>query len=396
MNLGRGWWGSLVSPRLALLALTALIVCSFAFLSSDVTPMLPILGLLLVQVIQKVRSFGEFFKIFWTPFLPLVLMVTLVAPFQETTTETLNLISVTTLYLLARAARFVFPLESVLTGLVWTGLVVGVFRQLSLLPFVDAVPLVLKIADVNGRNPAGIAVAIGLVASAVLMTHRTSAIQSKSFRTISFVSLTALTLASDTLSASIAAFSSVGVVALLYRAQSGGIPVHKTRLRSWILIAPALGFVGLVTMVNFVWASPPNVLKIFDRDFSSLTGRTAIWRCYFQAVVEGEEDPWQATIACLPFSPPHLQSVFLQAHLLAGVPGLLAVSLAFLFSLILSWKRIRSAGRMSSSISLVFAIAAAIFGLVLGFVESYLFTAVFPAFSVFLGHPEPKSSRENL
>lgn len=371
---------------------SALVVTSLAYSPRTVTGLIVPIGLLLIFFHLLGIRRSRLFRSLVSPFLPLVLVSLAVAPFQETISEALALVAIAVVYVLARLLRLVVPVTWLLFGVSVAGFVTGLVRQLSLTPLAERLPLLEKVAEIQDRNPAGTATAFAAVALLIL----TSGISNpRSLRTLfdTWLLITGfLMIVSDVMTGVIGSLAAAGGLAVMavvvsVRAKSNVIIVRR---KFWLSVLSAISLsAGLVALANLAsqsnLASSDNPLQ---RNFGNLTGRTQIWTCYADIVRRGLPDPWLETLECTGYNHANLHNTYLQAHLLAGIPGILAAGFAFLVSIFiglsLTIRAKNNADLKSGLASLGIGVLAAVFALT----ESYLFVYLYPTIVVFMFAPE--------
>lgn len=345
------------------------------------------LGLLLLFAWRESSSIRSILSVTLSPFLPFVLAMMAVAPFQETTSESLHLVAMATVYVLARFVRSVLEVHYIAWGFALSALAVGIARQLSQIDGIAGGGLIEKVADINGRNPAGAIVGVGVVASVTLLVFYSGKKSRLPFAVATFASLLLMLLLSDTVAAIVAAVVALIVLLtfLLRESAKAAATARFTRLPVWV-VGAGVGVAGaLVVFINSANLGGNELSDRLSRDFGTFTGRTTIWQCYFQALDLGADDPWQETVSCTePFIPAHLHSIFLQSHLLAGWTGALFLLGGFIAAyLITASGRGFQQGRYDVT-QQVFSYGLLSFGLVLGLVESYLFAYLLTTLSLFV------------
>lgn len=381
--------------------LAGLVIALFVPLAFDGRSILGLLTPLALLGIMSLRSgptITPLAKSLVTPYLPLVLATLAAAPFQETVSEKIALVAFFMVYILARWLRLVLPIQWIALGLASVGLMVGVFRQFSLTDFGANISLLQKIADINGRNPAGMVVGFGLLAAVVALIRYLS---HRLFRTGALflsVILFILLMISDTVAMVVSVsfgLLATGVLSLVGFVQRRPLRAEMRGIAFAVLGGTILSAI-IVSAANLAPNSQNGVLSVVRRDFTSFTGRTDIWACYFEAVSIGAERPWEATVACLGWPAAHLHSIFLQSHLLTGFLGASLLTFGLLMVTLFSAIRFLRSNTLEEISEHLFAFVTAVVGLALGLVESYLFTLLLPALVVFMGPEVRKSVRTKL
>lgn len=345
------------------------------------------LGLLLLIARRESSSVRSVLSVPLSPFLPFVVAMMAVAPFQETTSESLHLVAMATVYVLARFIRNVLEVHHIAWGFSLSALAVGIARQLSQIDGLAGGELIEKVADINGRNPAGAIVGVGVVASVTLLVFYSGKKSRLPFAVATFASLLIMLLLSDTVAAIVAAVVALIVllIFLLRKSAKAADTARFTRLPVWV-VGAGVGVSGaLLVIINIANLGGNELSDRLSRDFGTFTGRTTIWQCYVQALDRGAADPWQETVSCTaPSIPAHLHSIFLQSHLLAGWTGALILLGGFIAAYLIT----ASGGGFQQGrydvTQQVFSYGLLSFGLVLGLVESYLFAYLLTTLSLFV------------
>lgn len=373
------------------LAVTALLL-AFTFVGRSILFLVAPIAVLLILAQRQPDGFKGFWGNLLTPFVPLILVTLGASFFQETLTEALQLWSFATVYFLARLVRFVVPATSILFGAAVVGLFVASLRQLSLTPALDAVRLLDKLANVHGTNHAGAVTAFGVVGLLVLTWYLRRPRGLRLALTIWLSVLAILLFTSDTMTTLIggaAAALVLGAVSLWLFARSSP-KKNFLEPRFWLggLItgAVALGVVALINGLSSAGATAG--ADFIQRDFTTLTGRTTIWTCYFDVVQAGLASPWLETLECAAHNHANLHNTYLQAHLIAGIPGLIAAIFAFVAAVWISVRAIARSTSRAESLQGFMGLGFGMLGLVFGLAESYLFIFTYPAFFVFFAAPQ--------
>lgn len=381
---------SRLSPLVEPLAVAGLLL-SFAYVGRSILSLVAPIALLLILAQRRPHGLRGFWQNLWTPFAPLILVTLVASFFQETLTEGLQLWAFATVYVLARLVRFAVSPTAVLFGAALVAFIIAVLRQLSLTPVTDAVPLLNKLAEIHGRNPAGTATTFGVVALLVLTWYLSGPKVLRLMLSVWLSVLAILLFISNVMTAVIgaaAAAVALGAVSLLLFVKSSP---KKTFLDPGFWVASSITGVvalGVIAVVNALSAAGANPgAEVLQRNFTNLTGRRNIWECYFEVVQEGLPSPWLETLACLGSDHANLHNTYLQAHLIGGIPGFIAAIFAFGAAVWISTRMIARATNRTEALQGVMGLGFGMLGLVFGLAESYLFIYTYPAFFVFFGAP---------
>lgn len=383
------------------IAALTMLLASFAYVGRTVITLTATAGLLLLMATRRVVTHRELGRALVTPFLPLIIIALAVSPFQETMTETLDLWAFGLVYVIARLSKAALDVEVVLISATIVSLAIALLHQASKLGLLDAIPVLEKLAAVHGRNPAGTAAAFGFVALMVIwMLIKQLAL--RILVGVLFLVFATLILASNVMT---------GILGVLAVVMAAVTIVFITRLRSpnsrtvFNSMFPIFGGgvaaagVVFVFLQNFSSSTMPKDLVSGQRDFSNLTGRVEIWGCYRTVVNDGQPGTpgqlWQQTLACVGEDHANLHSTYLQAHLLGGNLGLLAVIFAFSGAVLISMKQVLNSSSREEILNALAGYVFGILGAVFALTESYLFIYIYPAFFVFFASPEIRLRSNN-
>lgn len=339
------------------------------------------------------NSWRPAFSSLVTPFLPFILIILVLVPFQEKASGALNLLTLIAVYVLARVLRATFSLTLIVWGIVMSALLVATVRQLGHLDLILLGIDFEKISEINGRNPAGAIVGFGLIAAyaLVVLTFRSrGAVRTLTVLCFGLISLSLFFSASiaPTL-AGLTAAAVITVMAWFSRGQDDLFGRSSGRFFGFSL-ASSLFMTLIILGMNFRDLTIAG-LGFLERDFSTFTGRAQIWECYIDAVRNSSMAPWEDTLLCTePNNPANLHNIFLESHSLGGWVLALSLLAGFLLALVLGIRQIRI-GKSSEEIGGgLFYLGTTLVGLILGLAESYVFVFLFPTLALFLASP-PKS-----
>lgn len=325
-----------------------------------------------------------------TPFVFVVLVTFGASFFQETLSEAYNLMRLAMIYVLARLLRGVIDFDRALVGLAAVGLFVAVVHQANIYLNGDAPPLIEDLAELTLGRPPGAVLGFSVIALLALglfrRNERGTNLMIRGLWVTSFLLLAISDVMSSLIGAGIAVV--VMVLVLLWRNKIPWLSRRVSKGFSIGVLSVVAGIALLGLAVNLIGPSNYNpLLQPLDRDFLGLTGRRSLWECYIAVVGDSSVDRWAATLDCAKYPHANLHSSYLQAHLLAGNVGLLAIVFGFGVSIALAFKRVSEASAEISLRESLASLGIILYGTVTAFSESYMFVSFFPAFLVFFFAP---------
>lgn len=386
MRLGMRW------QKAVPYAVTAVFITSVSYSHRSVNGLLGLMALSgLLYFMLKSESL-QIIRTVQSPFLPLIFVVLVVAPFQETVSETFGLLALVTLYFFSRLIRAIFPLRWLLFGVAFSGFAIGVIRQLSLTSLADLIPLISKIAEIQGRNQAGTATAFGFVALLVLVSGVSKRGKLRFFGDAWLLISGVLMMVSDVMTGvvgSLVAGTALAIIAIALK-NRGNTDLLETRKGFWlaILLTSLVAVSGVVGVNIFASLTRTAPVSSLQRDFSNLTGRREIWTCYADVVRQGLDNPWLETLECTGYNHANLHSTFLQAHLLSGTLGFLAALFAFGVTIVAGVARVVRSRNDADVTNGYATLGIGVLGAVFALTESYLFVYLYPTIVVFMFAPE--------
>lgn len=289
---------------------------------------------------------------------------------SDTHWGTYHLAQTALLFGLAWAIRLTFSARQLLWALLGASLSLAIWSYLGMVEQVETTLL----GNFLGKNPTGWVLAVGLIASAVLILayqHRTW-VALALVLTFSALSLTLL------LSNSLLSFLAGHSVVLILLALGGFIRISSLarKTRSGQFFRPWKTMVFLLVVATLVFLGrqfgPGISLPISQRNFETFTGRDEIWACYLAVSNNAPQSSvWSETVACSGFTPHHLHNIFLEAHYVGGWPLLLALGFGILTQLAHATYFILRSDAIDPD-SYV-AVGFPMLGLLVGLGESFLF-----------------------
>lgn len=310
---------------LATIVATFVLLLSFAVEKARLDRVGPLVALfMLLAVTQNHQLITKAWKSLLTPFLPFVIGLLLLSPFQSTAATSYLMAALAGLYVFARGLKAFLPLDIFLVSISIFGLFSGLISVLHHYSTV-ASPIILDLYVLLGeKNPTGWASALGFVALSILVLRRQPVATVWTLVSALLASFVLL-LYSDSVTSVLAGLSGATAVISIrvFSARREKEDREKLLWPAMFLIFPAVGGIALLS-ANFSSFNWPESLPI-SRDFSTATGRTAIWRCYLDSLESSVRGSWESTLSCLsPFEPAHLHSSFFESNLLGG-PVLVAL-----------------------------------------------------------------------
>ena len=317
---------------LATIVATSVLLLSFAVDKARLDRVGPLVALfMLLAVTQNHQLITKAWKSLLTPFLPFVIGLLLLSPFQSTAATSYLMAALAGLYVVARGLKAFLPLHIFLISISIFGLFSGLISMLNHYGAVEGTVVLDLYVRFGEKNPTGWANAFGFVALFILASRELQ-VAKKWILISTLLAASGLLLYSDSVTSVLGAYLGAAAVIL--------IPVFSARREkedrkellgpAGLLIIPAVGGVAvlLANVFTFNWTGNLPV----RRDFSTATGRTAIWRCYLDSLESSLRGSWESTLSCLsPFEPAHLHNSFLEANLMGGpiLVALLAFGLAW-------------------------------------------------------------------
>jgi hypothetical protein len=323
--------------------------------------------------------------------LPFIVVLSVVIAFQLGDRGDLALGGVVGSYVIARMLRAVLSLTMLAAAIASTSLLVGFGRLIGSSELSGFIPFASDIAAATGKNPAGWTIAFGLIAAVILLLNsRLGGIRFTVGLPL-VVGLAVLLALSDSVTSVLAAgaaLAAMALVAMVVAVRRG--PLRQYARRASVISAVGAGIIALVvTLPNIFYQAGDASSQLLSRDFASLTGRDAIWECYFQNGILGtSEQPWRDTQTCSGFTPHHLHNVFLESHLIGGFVLAFLLFLGLTIVMVAQGRRAVCARSVKSFVSAVFALGLTVVGFTVGLTESFLYwELVFGAVVLFAAPP---------
>lgn len=345
-----------------------------AYLGRSSTLFVLLIGVSIAFIIQARVNWGRVLRSMVSPFLPFIMLVVPIAFLQPKVSETLWLLSIPASYIFARLLRAQFSLNWLAGGAVIVGIVMGGVRLGSTLATGDIGFALSKIAESHHKNLVGWAITMGLISAIFIARQASRPLVMAILFWCCVASLSMLVLSSNSVTSILAAIIGLVVMGIFAPTSTGKARRQEAgRAGKVVTLGIAAGFVALTAFANLYELPPSNLLSKLARE-SNLTGRTAIWECYYNATSSGVEQVQRFVWDCSRGASSNLHSSFLEAHSFGGWLLLLTVLLGFALAIGLGIRRAlkeedlhsRREGAMEA------AIAAAAF--VIALVESYLFS----------------------
>lgn len=322
-----------------------------------------------------------------SPYLPVALVAAIIAPWQSEIHEVFFLLSIPAIYALARVLRFLVPARQLALGIGFLGFVLGALFVLGQSLLGEVLPPIDDLSTQLHKNVFGWAVAFGLVMAPFVFAAHQSRLRTRVLLGALFGGTAILLF----FTRSMTGFLGAGITLLVLAFVSVLSPHLKflESMREWRTWAPlAAGglMVGFFVGANVLEDSSPGEQSLAGRD-SSLTGRTGIWSCFLEGLIQGRRDVDALKQDCIGDIHYNLHNSFLEGYTIGG--GLLAFALllGFVLAILQALRGAWSSSNAASRNDALFALAIAILGLLTAFVESYIFDPRhwYPSFLVFLG-----------
>lgn len=371
-----------------------------AFSYASLAVLLILIVALLLAYLTKPESLLKVLRSLVTPYLPFVILLLVAGLVFPGETSQYMILTVVVSYLLARVVVAIAPLQWILAGAGLAGFFVVLGRQIGVSSLAIWVPFSSELANITDKNPTGWTGAFGLVALAVLLlTYVRTALGFVVLGAI-IAGLSGLLVFVDSLTSLLAVIVSLVAVAVILFSRS----FRQTSLRrvgrigGRTILAVGLALVAVVAALNLSgpqnWPNP----GLLQRDFSSITGRDTIWLCYFDTAIVGRSDtPWADTKECAGGFPQHLHNIFLESHLIGGIPLSVALIIGIVWSLVWGIRHATRAVTPSQFAQSLFTLGIAASTLTIGMAESFIFwELVFGAVVVFVAAPTLLRETKNL
>lgn len=359
-----------------------------AFGYRSLTGLLIPLALVALFALAQLHSTEPIWRALFTPYAPFMILLVIVAPSQEDPTRAIALVSVAVVYVFARMMRLIFPVHWLAFGIATIALAVGALRQLGISPLGNQF-FIERLADINGRNPAGLAVGFGLIAAIVLYLRFLRRPPLKWLMAALSSALFLLLIFSDVVGAVVSAGVAVLSAGVLIAVKSRGTGRLASDLRP---LSRAFlwgsGIIGLLLAIaNLFQTLHGGFLSFLQRDFTNFTGRDVIWRCYFDTLSAGSANVLDDTVACSGLGIGNLHNVYLQSHLFGGILLALALVAALVWVISISVVRALRAESPRDLADAMFGVGVTVMGLLMGIVEAFLYSHLFFGALVFLLGP---------
>ncbi|MDA7814735.1 hypothetical protein N8964_00710 [Pontimonas sp.] len=387
---------SFASKRAIMGALTlAAVFFSFSVGSRSISVLLSLTGVTLAASILGNLDLKYCLRALISPFSALALAIAGASIFATDAIASKVLLGVSLTYLFARLARAVFPLSWLLGGVAINGFIVGLLGEFGKTAMAEMIPLIGLLVSNLGKNQTGWTLAFGIVAAVTLAFRLQKHYALRSVNLIMVIGYAALILASDSVTAGLAA----GFALLLIPVAAVGLRFFKLAMtRAYLLPLWLSAIVGGTLIVV------PAVLNVFRdffspktggynlRSFTELTGRDKIWGCYRSSGLDSAADLLTETSHCVEsLGAPgigHLHSIYYETHLLMGWLGVTLLFAGFGFVAAVTLVLIRKAASVEGFLGGLFSLGVLVVGSLVGVTESFLYhKLVFGAFVFFLGAP---------
>lgn len=382
--------GSYLGRGLVVVAALSLFVY-FAVGSYSLTAMVAVLAMFFVATQASRIDVELLARSLVTPYLPFIVVLSVVIAFQLGDRGDLALGGVVGSYVIARMLRAVLSVTVLSVAIAATALLVGLGRLIGSSELSGFIPFASDIAAATGKNPTGWTIAFGLIAAVILLLNsRLGGIRFTVGLPL-VVGLAVLLALSDSVTSVLAAGTAsvaMALVAMVVAVRRG--PLRDYTRKVSVLSAVGAGIIALVvTLPNIFSQAGDASSQLLRRDFGSLTGRDAIWECYFQnGILGSSEQPWRDTQTCSGFSPYHLHNVFLESHLIGGFVLAFLLFLGLTIVMLVQGRRAVDARSIKSFVSAVFALGLTVVGFTVGLTESFLYwDLVFGAVALFAAPP---------
>ena len=320
------------------------------------------------------------------PYIPFIGVTLVVAPFQEKATDAFWLLTIPVSYVLARLLRLTVPAKHLAMGIALLGLFLGGVIAFGRGPVGEVIGPLDDLAHYLHKNVFGWIAALGLVMALYLLAFFADKVLWQAAFGGLFAVMGVLLFFTGSMTGFLGGAATLAVVSgvLLVRA------FRKKQLTRgvWWDIAP-LGLGVLMALVffvvNLVGGGSDTIADLAERD-SSLTGRTGLWLCYLDGLLQTGAVEERVRTECVSMGHSNLHNSFLESFSIGGFLLAGALLVSFAWAIIQGGRTLWSGSDKSSRTEARFALAIAVLGFLIALVESYIYSRhVYVSLVLFLG-----------